>query len=539
MSKIIVYDAQAKEKILAGVDKLEKAVSVTLGPAGKNVMIDEFGAVHSTRDGVTVAKAVSLKDRFENLGASAIKEVAEKSADRAGDGTTTSTLLAAAIYRNGLKHVSLGANATQVKYGIKKAADKAIEIVKSFSKEISSKEDIRRVATVSANGDQAIGEMIADVMDKIGDDGTIKVENGSGLELTSKVVEGMVIDKSYASPYMVTNPETMEAELDNPFVLLVDKKIANVKEMLPTLQAVSQTGRPLFVIAESYADEVLGTLIMNKMRGGLNSVVINAPSYGDNRRNILDDIATLTGGRVVTEATGTRLENAFPETGILGSASKIVVTRQNTVIIGGAGDKAAVKGRAEALRKQIEAVKDYEKDQLRERLAKLTSGVGVITVGAATEAERKELRDRVDDAFCAARAAVRGGIVAGGGTALLRTKAELEKWAAGQEFSGDEAVGAKILGDSLDAPIRKILENAGADSSLIVGKLSEREPGIGYNVLKREYVDMVADGIIDPTEVVVNEVQNASSVAGLLLTTEALIVDEPDDKAKQQPPMMG
>lgn len=536
MSKAVIYDSDAKERLLSGIEKLEKAVSVTLGPCGKNVIIDEFGAVHSTRDGVTVAKSVVLKDRFENIGAQAIKEVAEKSADRVGDGTTTSTVLAASIYKNGLKYVSLGSNATQVKNGIKAAADAATAYIKSIARPVSDKDGIKRVAIVSANGDEKIGELISDVMSKIGDDGTVKVEDGNGVDMTSKVVEGMVIDRSYESPYMVTNPDTMEAELDNPWILVVDRKLANVQEIIPVLQAVSQTGRPLFVIAESYADEVLATLIMNKMRGGLNSVVIKAPSYGENRRAILDDIAILCGGRVVTEATGTRLENAMPNSGILGSAQRVIVNKTNTVIIGGAGQKEKVSARADSIRSQIDKADEFDKDKLRERLAKLTSGIGVITVGAATEAERKELRDRVDDAFCAAKAAVRSGIVAGGGSALLAAKTYLGGWVKNQQFAGDEGIGVKIFSDSMEAPIRKILANAGIDSSLIVGKLLENgtDCNYGYNVLKKEFVDMVADGIIDPAEVVINEIQNSASVAGLLLTTEALIVDEPDSTSKSQ-----
>ena len=533
MSKSIVYDSEAKEKILSGIDKLEKAVSVTLGPCGKNVIIDEFGQVHSTRDGVTVAKAVSFSDKFENIGAQAVKEVAEKSADRVGDGTTTSTVLAASIYRNGLKYVSLGSNATQIKNGIKKAADFAIGYVRASAKPVASKDDIKRVAVVSANGDEKIGEIISDIMEKIGNDGTVKVENGNGIDMTSKVVEGMVIDKSYESPYMITNPDTMEAELDNPWILLVDKKLSNVQEILPTLNAVAQTGRPLFVIAEDYGEETLAALIMNKMRGSLNSVAIKAPSYGSNRRDTLDDIAILCEGRVVTEATGTRLENAIPGTGILGEAQRVIINKTNTIIIGGCGAADAVSMRAGNIRKQIESTQDeYDKEKLVERLAKLTSGIGVITVGAATEAERKELRDRVDDAFCASKAAVRGGIVAGGGSALLSAKRALEKWISEQEFVGDENIGAKILADSMEAPIRKILANAGIDSSLIVGKLLEGENGTttGYNVLKKAFVDMIEDGVIDPAEVVVNEIQNSASVAGLLLTTEALIVDEQEDK---------
>lgn len=540
MSKVIIYDSDAKKKILDGVNKLEKAVACTLGPAGKNVIIDEYGSIHSTKDGVTVAKSISLKDKFENLGANALREVAEKSNDRVGDGTTTSTILAASIYRNGLKYVSLGSNATQVKNGIKKASDKAVELVRSMSKKISSKEDIKRVAVVSANGDEKIGEMIADAMDKIGNDGTIKVQESKGLELTSKIVEGMVIDKSYVSNYLVTNPETMEAELDNPYVLIVDRKVSSLQEIMNTLQTVAKTGRPLFVIAESYADEVLGSLVMTKLRGGMNSVLIESPSFGENRKNVLDDIAILTAGRVVSEATGTRLENAVPGTGILGEAQKVVVSRSNTVIIGGAGLGEPVEARAAQLREHIKASQDeFEKEKLQERLAKLTSGIGIITVGATTDAERKELRDRVDDAFCAAKAAIREGIVAGGGSTLLMTKQNVEAWASETSLAGDESVGAKIFCDSLEAPIRKILENAGIDSSAVVSKLLEHgtENDVGYDVVLKDFRNMVDAGIIDPAEVVINEIQNAASVASLLLTTEALVVEDDAPKAGQGQPM--
>ena len=545
MAKQIIYDSEAKEKILAGVNKLEKAVSATLGPCGKNVIIDEYGAIHSTKDGVSVAKSIVLKDKFENLGANAIKEVAEKSNDRVGDGTTTSTLLAAAIYRNGLKYVNVGANATQVKNGIKKAADFIVNNIKTASQDICTKEHIEEVATVSANGDKAIGSMIAEVMDKIGKDGTIKVENGNGTEMTSKIVEGMVIDQSYASPYMVTATETMEAELENPFVLIANKKLSNIQELLPALQSISQTGRPIFVIADDYAEDILATMVMNKLRG-LNICAIKSPSYGDNRKAILNDIATLCGGRVVSDETGTRLENAVVESGILGQAKKVLVTKDNTVIFDGAGAKDQIEARAESLRKQISNCKEnYEKEKLQERLAKLTSGIGVISVGATTEAERKELRDRVDDAFFASKAAIRSGIVIGGGAALLRAKKALDNWNETNvlgELVGDEKIGVKILCDSLEAPIRKILENAGIDASMIVAKLLDtNDANCGYDVLTKKFVNMIEAGIIDPTEVVVNEVQNAASVSGLLLTTDALIVEEPEEKhacAQPQMPMM-
>lgn len=533
MAKVLVYDQVAKQKILAGVEKLEKAVSVTLGPGGRNVIIDEFGSIHSSRDGVTVAKAIELKDKFENLGANAVKEVAEKSNDRCGDGTTTSTVLAASIFKNGLKYVSLGSNSTHVKNGISKAAKHVVEFVKSKSTSISSKEEIKRVATVSANHDEEIGEKIAEVMDKIGKDGTIKVEDGNSMELHSKIVEGMVIDQSFVSPYMVTNAETNEAILDNAFVLIVNKKLANIQEMLPCLESVTKTGAPLLIIADELQDDILSTLVVNKLRG-FNCVAIKSPSYGDQRKEILADIAILCGGKVVSDETGTRLESATVGSGVLGQAARVIVNKENTVIMGGAGSTEDVEVRASGLRMQIENTKDnYDREKLQERLAKLTSGIGIISVGATTEAERKEKRDRVDDAFAASKAAVRSGIVAGGGVALLMAKRDLSKWIATEPFvSDDEKIGAQILLDSLEAPIRKILSNAGIDASMVVGKLldGEGEDNVGYDAISKKYVNMIEAGIIDPTEVVVNEVQNASSVGGLLLTTDCLITEAIDDK---------
>lgn len=549
MAKQLVYDSEAKEKILAGVNKLEKAVSSTLGPCGKNVIIDEYGSIHSTKDGVTVAKSIVLKDPFENLGANAVKEVAQKSNDRVGDGTTTSTLLAAAIYRNGLKYVNVGANATQVKNGIKIAADYVIDKVKAASKKISTKEDIEKVATVSANGDKKIGSIIAEVMDKIGNDGTIKVEDGNTTDLTSKIVEGMVIDQSYVSPYMVTNSETMEAELENPWILLANKKLANIQEMVPALNSVAQTGRPLLIIADDFADDILGTLIFNRMKSGFVSVAVKSPSYGDNRKLILDDIAILVGGKVVSDETGVRLDTATIETGVIGQAKRVVINKENTVIIDGFGAKEEVDARANALRKQIENCDDeYTKDKLAERLAKMTSGIGIISVGAVTKTEQKELRDRVDDAFAASKAALREGIVPGGGSMLLKAKKMLDlayekSSPLYNQLVGDEVIGVKILCDSLEAPVRKILENAGIDASLIVSKLLENDvENEGYDVLTKKFADMSAAGIIDPTEVVVNEVQNAVSVASLLLTTECLICEMPEPKSNDaashgMPPM--
>lgn len=529
MAKILAYDSEAKQKILAGVEKLEKAVATTLGPCGKNVIINEYGQIHSTRDGVTVAKAVTLKDEFENLGANAIKEVAEKSNTRCGDGTTSSTILAASIYKNGLKYVSFGSNSTQIKNGIKRAATRAVDEIKKLAKPIATKEEIKRVATVSANHDTEIGEIIADVMDKIGKDGTIKVEDGNTMELNSKIMEGMVIDQPYVSPYMVTNTETGEAELDNPWILIANKKLNNIQELLPCLQTVSATKAPLLVIADEIQEDLIATFIVNRLRSGFTTVAVKSPSYGDSRKAILEDIAVLCGGRVVSDETGTKLEHATPETGILGRAAKVVVNGESTIIIGGAGSKEKIAERASSLRNSIEAtnVSDYDREKLRERLAKLTSGIGVISVGATTEAERKEKRDRVDDAFAASKAAVRSGIVPGGGVALLLAKKALATWMLETEFAGDEGIGARILFDSLDAPAKKILENAGEDASLIVGKIGEGDSGNGYNVLTKEFVDMIEDGVVDPAEVVINEIQNAASVSGLLLTTDCLIVEEP------------
>ena len=554
MAKQIIYDTNAKEKILAGVNKLERAVSSTLGPCGRNVIIDEYGSIHSTKDGVTVAKSITLKDPFENLGANAIKEVASKSNDKVGDGTTTSTLLAAAIYKNGLKYVNFGSNSTMIKNGIKKASEVVIEYVKKNSTKITSKEDIEKVATVSANGDKTIGTMIADVMDKIGNDGTIKVENGNGTEMTSKIVEGMVIDQSYASPYMVTNSDTMEAELENPFVLIANKKLANIQELLPSLQSISQTGRPIFVIADDFAEDILATMVMNKLRG-LNICAIKSPSFGDNRKQMLEDIAILCGGKVISDETGVKVESAVVGSDILGEAKRIVVNKENTVIFDGNGDDKELADRAQSLRAQIKACQsDYDKEKLQERLAKLTSGIGVISVGASTEAERKELRDRVDDAFSASKASLREGVVAGGGSTLLHAKKFLETHINGpfeggvkyMSFVGDEKIGATILLQSLESPIKKILQNAGLDASYILNKILENDntPNAGYNVVTGQYVDMIQDGILDPTEVVINEVQNASSIAGLLLTTDALIVEEPAEKGQNcscqqsQMPMM-
>ena len=543
MAKIVKYENDAKQKILEGINKLEKATSVTLGPAGRNVIIDQYGTIHSTKDGVTVAKSITLKDPFENLGANALKEIAEKNNKNCGDGTTTSTLLGAEIYRHGLKHVALGSNATSIKNGIKKAAEQAINYVKTMSKPISTKEDIKRVCTVSANGDEKIGEMIASVMDKIGKDGTIKVEDSQTMEMTSKVVEGMVLDVGYVSPYMITKQETMEADLNEPFILLANKKVTNIQEVLPCLQSVSQSGHPLVIIGDEFQDDIIGTVIMNRLRpGGLNCVLVKSPSYGENRKSILEDIAITTGGRVVSDDLGTKLEAAVVGGTILGSAKRILVTKDSTVIFGGAGDAEQISARAESLRQQISnTTSEYDKEKLQERLAKLASGIGVIQVGADTEAERKELRDRVDDAFCAAKCAVKSGIVPGGGIALLKAGKDIHVDAS----NIDEANGVQILVESLRAPIAKILSNSGLNAEKIISVIESNDsPNYGYNVIDGTYVDMVDAGIIDATDVVVNEIRNAASIASLLLTTEALIVEEPVEKTNSNsaqpmmPPMM-
>ena len=538
MAKLLKFDAEAKSKLLDGITKLAKAVSTTLGPCGRNVIIDEFGQVHSTKDGVTVAKSIVLDDAFEAVGANAMKEVAAKSNDNCGDGTTTSTILAAEIFKNGLKYTGLGTNATLIKNGIKKAADRACVLIKEASKPADGKDDIRRICTVSANGDKQIGDMIADVLDQIGKDGTIKVEDGSSNKMTSSIVKGMVINQSYASPYFVTSSDTMEVDLDHPAVLVCSKKLTNFQELLPSLQAVSTNKIPLLIIADDYSEDVLATLVMNRLRG-LNVCAIKSPSYGDNRKAILEDIAILCGGRVVSDETGTRLQNATLDTGILGSAKRILVTKENTVIFDGAGEKNKVEERANTLRKLIESSEDvYVKDELQERLAKLTSGVGIISVGADTKAERKELRDRVDDAFSAAKAAIRSGYVPGAGVTLLNVKCKLEEEATTLAALQDEKIGIDIFIKSLDAPLTAMLENAGIPSAgIIVDILDKESPTFGFNILTRKFVDLVEDGIIDPTDVVLNEVKNASSVAGLLLTTECIIVDDPDDKTTSQPQM--
>ena len=546
MSKILKYDSDVREAILSGVQKLEKAVASTLGPRGRTVLIDEGYGVHVTKDGVTVANSIDLKDPYENMGVKVIQEVASKTNSMVGDGTTTSTVLAAAIYKNGIKQVAMGANPVLIKNGIDKAANYVIDIIKKNSKPISTKEEIKQVATVSANGDEEIGETIAEVMSKIGNDGTIKVEDGNTTTMTSKIVEGMQFDKGYISPYFITN-DKMEADLDSPFIMLVDKKISNLQDILRTLQAISQSGKPLLIIAEDVEGDALSTLVMNKLRG-FPVCAVKSPSFGENRKAILNDIAILTNGKVISEETGVTYDDAVPNTGVLGFAKRVVVTKDTTTIIDGAGSQEQIGNRVNELRTQIQNTQDeYDAGKLKERLAKLAGGVGIIQVGAQTEAELKEKKDRVDDAFNATKAAVKEGVVAGGGAALLYAKQQLDNWGPRKLFhdiTQDEGIGISILCDSLEAPIRKICANAGIDGSLIVAKLlesnTEASKNTGYNVLTKEYVDMIATGIIDPCLVTVSAIKNAASIASLLLTTDCMIANEPEPKkdAPQQMPMM-
>lgn len=533
MAKELLYDTDVQAKILAGINKLERAVTSTLGPAGKNVIITlPDGGIHLTKDGVTVARSITLEDPFENTGAAALKEVAEKSNTNVGDGTTTTTLLASAIFREGLKYATFGGNVTHLKNGIKVAAERVINYLNRISKPINTQEEIKRVATISANGDKEIGEIIAEVMYKIGNDGTIKVENGNGTTMSSHIVEGMVIDRPYASPYMVTNPDTLEAELNDAFVLIVDKKLSNIQELLPCLQSVFQAGGSLFIIAEDYQDDILATLVMNKLRG-LNCIAIKAPSYGDNRKAIMNDIAILCGGKVVSNDTGIMLEQAVAGSLILGQAKRIIANNETTVIVDGCGDEEEIEARVKSLKTQIEATSDdFDKKKLRERLARLTTGIGIISVGGETETEIKEKRDRVDDAFAAATAAVKKGIVPGGGTALLNARRDLianliNTIDIGQ-YNEAEVSGIKILCEALRAPIRKILENSGLEPSVIINDIERTgEYTIGYNVIDKKIVNMIDAGVIDPTDVVINEVRNASSIASLLLTTSCIVAEKP------------
>jgi chaperonin GroEL len=526
--KQILFDEAARRKILAGVSALTKAVKATLGPKGRNVMIDKkYGAPKVTKDGVTVAKEIELKDPFENMGAQMVKEVASKTADKAGDGTTTATVLAEAVYREGLRSVAAGANPIFVKRGIDEATKVSIEALAEISKKIKTPAEIRQVATVSANWDEEIGAIIAEAMDRVGKDGTITVEEAKTVETTLDVVEGMQFDKGYLSPYFATNAETLEAVLEDVYILLFEKKISSMKDLLPVLQEVAKAGKPLLIIAEDIDGEALATLVVNKLRGTLNVAAVKSPGFGDRRKAIMEDIGVLTGGKFVTEDLGIKLESL--KLADLGKAKRVVIDKENTTIIEGGGKSADIQGRVKIIRKQIdETTSDYDREKLQERLAKLAGGVAVIQVGAATETELKEKKDRVDDALHATRAAVEEGIVPGGGVALLRTIGAIEKLIA--KLEGDEKIGAAIVKKAIEEPLRILCENAGVEGSLVVKEVLKSKGNIGYNVSTGEYEDLVAKGVVDPTKVTRTALLNAASVAGLLLTTEALITDLPEDK---------
>ena len=528
-AKQLKYDTDARQSVLAGVQKLSKAVKSTLGPGGRNVVIDKkFGAPQITKDGVTVAKEIELPDAFENMGAQMLREVASKTNDTAGDGTTTAVLLGEAIYSEGLKNVTAGANPTMLKRGVDKAVETAVAELAKLSKKVKDHGAIAQVATISANGDTEIGGKIAEAMEKVGKDGTITVEESKTMETTLDVVEGMQFDKGYLSPYFVTNPDSMEAVLEGAYVLIHEKKISSLQDLLPVLQAVAKTGKPLLIVAEDVDGEALATLVVNKLRGSLNICAVKAPGFGDRRKAMLQDIAVLTGGRVISDEVGLKLENVKLED--LGQASRITVDKDNTTIVEGKGKTADIQARVAEIKVQIDnTTSDYDKEKLQERLAKLAGGVAVIHVGAATEVEMKEKKDRIDDALHATRAAVEEGIVPGGGVALLRTRKALK--AAIDAAEGDEKVGMQIVYNVAEAPLRQIVENAGRqEAALVVAKVEGSKGAAGYDARNDEYVDMVEKGIVDPAKVTRLALQNAASVAGLLLTTECMITDLPEKK---------
>ena len=527
-AKQMKYEGDARQAILNGVSKLAKAVATTLGPSGRNVIIDKkFGSPQITKDGVSVAKEIELPDPFENMGAQMVREVASKTNDVAGDGTTTATILGEAIYREGLKNVTAGANPQAVKRGIDKAAAAAVAAIAGLAKPVSTNEEVAQVATISANGDTEIGAIIADAMDKVGKDGTITVEDGKTTEMTSDVVEGMQFDKGYLSPYFVTAAESMECVLDNPCILIYEKKISNLNDMLPLLQGVAKSGRPLLIIAEDVEGEALATLVVNKLRGTLQICAVKAPGFGDRRKEMLKDIAILTGGQVISEDLGIKLESVTVDQ--LGTAKRVTVDKESTTIVDGAGKTSEIQGRVAEIKHQIDTTSsDYDREKLQERLAKLAGGVAVIKVGAQTEAAMKEKKDRVDDALHATRAAVEEGIVPGGGVALIRCQKAVEDCAA--TLCGDEKIGAEILGRAMEAPLRQLVQNAGLEAALIVEKVKGAEGNNGYNVATGKFVDLVEAGVLDPAKVTRSALQNAASIAGLLLTTECMITEIPEPK---------
>jgi chaperonin GroEL len=523
MAKQLQFDESARQALLRGVEKLARAVKATLGPAGRNVILDKkFGSPTITKDGVSVAKEIELECPYENMGAQLIREVSSKTSDIAGDGTTTATVLAEAIYKEGLRNVTAGANPISLQRGILKATEAIVAQLKVLSKPVSDAKEIAQVASISANSDSEIGNIIADAMDKVGKDGTITVEEAKGIETTLDVVEGMQFDKGYLSPYFVTNAESMEALLENAYILINEKKISSLKDMLPLLEKVAKTGRPLLIIAEDVEGEALATLVVNKLRGILNIAAVKAPGFGDRRKAMLEDIAILTGGRVITDDLGIKLESV--ELSDLGECKRVTISKENTVLVEGGGTSDAITGRVNQIRRQIEeTTSDYDREKLQERLAKLAGGVAVINVGAATETEMKEKKARVEDALHATRAAVEEGIVPGGGTALIRALAALGDLG----LVGDEKTGAGIVSRAVEAPLRQLVANAGREAALIVENVKSNKDGFGYNVATDKFEDLIASGVVDPTKVTRTALQNAASISGLLLTTECLITDLP------------
>ncbi len=526
MPKQLQFDETARQSLLRGVEKIAKAVKATLGPAGRNVILDKkFGSPTITKDGVTVAKEIELCCPYENMGAQLVREVSSKTSDIAGDGTTTATVLAEAIYKEGLRNVTAGANPTSLQRGIMKAAEAIVAELHKISKPVKDTKEIAQVATVSANWDKEVGKIIADAMDKVGKDGTITVEEAKGIETSLDVVEGMQFDKGYLSPYFVTDAEAMIATLDNAYILIHEKKISNLKDMLPLLEKVAKSGKPLLIIAEDVEGEALATLVVNKLRGTLNAIAVKAPGFGDRRKAILEDIAILTGGKVITEDLGIKLENV--DITDLGKAKRLTIEKENTIIVEGAGKKADIQGRVSQIKRQIdETTSDYDREKLQERLAKLAGGVAVIHVGAATETEMKEKKARVEDALHATRAAVEEGIVPGGGTALIRAQKVLDTL----KLKGDEATGADIVRRAIEAPLRTLASNAGVEGALIVEMVKNATGNQGYNVASGKMEDLIASGVVDPTKVTRSALQNAASISGLLLTTECLITELPEEK---------
>ncbi|HNY66158.1 MAG TPA: chaperonin GroEL [Deltaproteobacteria bacterium] len=524
--KEIIYSQDARARVLSGVDKLANAVKATLGPKGRNAILDKmFGAPTVTKDGVTVAKEIELKDKFENMGAQMVKEVASKTSDVAGDGTTTATVLAQAIYREGLKYLAGGMNAMDLKRGIDKATVKVVEELKKMSKSVEDKKEIQQVGTISANGDSEVGEMIADAMDKVGKEGVITVEEAKGMETTLELVEGMQFDRGYLSPYFVTDAERMEAVMEDPYLLIYDKKISNMRDIIPVLEQIAKEGRALVIISEDVEGEALATLVVNKLRGTLKCAAVKAPGFGDRRKAMLEDIAILTGGQVISEDLGRKLDSVTVVD--LGNAKRVIIDKDNTTIVEGAGSSTAIQGRIAQIKAQIEeSTSDYDREKLQERLAKLAGGVAVIKVGAATEPEMKEKKARVEDALHATRAAVEEGFLAGGGVALLRCVKKLDDL----KVDGDQIFGVKIIQKALEEPIRQIAVNAGLEGGIVVEKVKSLKGNDGFNADKEEYEDMLKAGIIDPTKVTRSALQNAASVAGLLLTTEVMVAEIPEEK---------